>query len=221
MRGQLALRWSEKSKPFNSIDVVGCGSARVATVRAAARRRSFRYARAMKNLIALLVLSLALTGTARADQAGGLTWTAPADWKSQGERPMRAATYSIPAAKGDAEPAELAVFFFGATSGGGVEANVKRWIDQFQKADGTSVAKDAKIKKETIAGLPATAVDVKGTYMGGSMMGPSTPKPGYRLLGAIVEGPGGNVFFKLTGPEKTVSGVEKSFRKMLDSLKKN
>ena len=75
----------------------------------------------------------------------------------------------------------------------------KRWIDQFQKADGTSAAKDAKVKKDKIAGLPATAVDVKGTYMGGSMMGPSTPKPGYRLLGAIVEGPGGNVFFKLTG----------------------
>ena len=174
----------------------------------------------MKKPIALLLLSLALVGIARAEQAGGLTWTAPAEWKSQGERPMRAATYSIPAAKGDAEPAELAVFFFGAASGGGVDANVKRWIDQFQKADGTSAAKDAKVKKETIAGLSATAVDVRGTYMGGSMMGPSTPKPGFRLLGAIVEGPGGNVFFKLTGPEKTVSSAEKTFRKMLDGLKK-
>jgi len=174
----------------------------------------------MKKPIALLLLSLALVGIARAEQAGGLTWTAPAEWKSQGERPMRAATYSIPAAKGDAEPAELAVFFFGAASGGGVDANVKRWIDQFQKADGTSATKDAKVKKETIAGLSATAVDVRGTYMGGSMMGPSTPKPGYRLLGAIVEGPGGNVFFKLTGPEKTVAGAEKPFRKLLDGLKK-
>jgi hypothetical protein len=52
------------------------------------------------------------------------------------------------------------------------------------------------------------------------MMGPSTPKPGYRLLGAIVAGPGGNVFFKLTGPEKTVSSAENSFRKLLDGLKK-
>jgi hypothetical protein len=174
----------------------------------------------MKTVIALLLLSLALVGMARADQAGGLTWTAPAEWKSQGERPMRAATYSIAAAKGDTEPAELAVFFFGQSSGGGVDANVKRWIDQFQKADGTSAAKDAKVKKETIAGLPATKLDVKGTYNGGSMMGPSTPKPGYRLLGAIVEGPGGNVFFKLTGPEKTVSGAEKAFRKLLEGLKK-
>jgi hypothetical protein len=174
----------------------------------------------MKHVIALVLLSLAMVGMARADQAGGLAWSAPADWKSQGERPMRAATYSIPAAKGDSEPAELAVFYFGESSGGGVDANVKRWIDQFQKADGSSAAKDAKVKKEKIAGLPATAVEVKGTYMGGSMMGPSAPKPGYRLLGAIVEGPGGNVFFKLTGPEKTVSGAEKAFRKLIDGLKK-
>lgn len=173
-----------------------------------------------KRLIAFMVVSLALVGIARAEQAGGLTWTAPPEWKSQGERPMRAATYSISAAKGDAEPAELAVFYFGQGSGGGVDANVKRWIEQFQKADGTSAAKDAKVKKEKIAGLPATAVEVKGTYLGGSMMGPSTPKPGYRLLGAIVEGPGGNVFFKLTGPEKTVTAAEKPFRKMLEGLKK-
>jgi hypothetical protein len=189
-------------------------------VKATVRRRTFRYALGMKKLIALVLLSLALTGMARAGQAGGLTWTAPAEWKTQGERPMRAATYSIPAAKGDAEPAELAVFFFGKSEGGGVDANVKRWIEQFQKADGGSAAKEAKVKQEKIAGLPATTLDVKGTYLGGSMMGPSTPKPGYRLLGAIVEGPGGNVFFKLTGPEKTVAGVEKTFRKMLDGLKK-
>jgi len=174
----------------------------------------------MKLLITILMLSLALAGVVRAEQAGGLTWTAAPEWKAQGERPMRAATYSIPAAKGDTEPAELAVFYFGASSGGGVDANVKRWIDQFQKADGTSAAKDAKVKNEKIAGLPATTLEVKGTYTGGSMMGPSAPKPGYRLLGAIVEGPGGNVFFKLTGPEKTVSGAEKTFRKLLDGLKK-
>ncbi|HSQ09616.1 MAG TPA: hypothetical protein VLN25_03220, partial [Burkholderiaceae bacterium] len=95
----------------------------------------------MKQLLTLLMLSLALTGVARAEQAGGLTWTAPPEWKAQGERPMRAATYSIPAAKGDSEPAELAVFYFGESSGGGVDANVKRWIEQFQKADGTSAAK--------------------------------------------------------------------------------
>ena len=80
----------------------------------------------MKHVITVLMLSLALGGSARAEQAGGLTWTAPPEWKSQGERPMRGATYSIPAAKGNSEPAELAVFYFGQSSGGGADSNVKR-----------------------------------------------------------------------------------------------
>lgn len=172
-------------------------------------------------MLSVLVLSLAVAGVARAEEAGGVSWTAPAEWKAQPERPMRAATYSIPAVKGDSEPAELAVFYFGEGKGGGVEANVKRWVNQFKKADGSSLEKEAKTKQEQIAGFPVTVVDVKGTYSGGGpMMGPTTPKPGFRLLGAIVDSPGGALFFKLTGPEKTVAAAEKPFRKMLEGMKK-
>ncbi len=170
----------------------------------------------------LSVVLLLVASVAQAQEAGGLTWTAPKEWEAQGAKAMRVATYRIPAAKGDAEPGELAIFYFGQGQGGGVDANVKRWVGQFQKPDGAPIAeKEAKTKKDTINGLPVTTVDVKGTYAGGGpMMGPSTPKPGYRLLGAIVEGPEGAIFFKLTGPEKTVAAADKSFRKMLDSVKK-
>ena len=44
------------------------------------------------------------------------------------------------------------------------------------------------------------------------------PVPGYRLLGAIVQGPGGAVFFKLTGPAKTIASQEKSFNQLLASI---
>ncbi|MCP3105186.1 hypothetical protein LZ198_40590 [Myxococcus sp. K15C18031901] len=173
----------------------------------------------MNRLLGVLVMCVAMA--ASAEEAGGLTWTAPTEWAAQGERPMRAATYKVPAAKGDTEGAELAVFYFGQGQGGAVDANVKRWLGQFQTADGKPVDKAAKTKAEKLGGLPVTTVDVKGTYTGGGpMMGPSTPKPGYRLLGAIVEGPEGAVFFKLTGPEKTVAASEKSFRKLLESVKK-
>lgn len=157
-----------------------------------------------------------------APEAGGLTWTSPSGWETQGTRPMRVATYRIAPAKGDAEAAELAIFYFGAGQGGAVDANVKRWLGQFQKADGTPISeKDARTKKETLNGLAVTTLDVKGTYTGGGpMMGPSTPKPGYRLLGAIVEGAEGPLFFKLTGPERTVASAEKNFRKLLESVKK-
>ena len=157
---------------------------------------------------------------AAAPEAGALTWTAPTEWESLPQRPMRVATYRIPAAKGDAEPAELAVFYFGPGQGGGVEDNVKRWLGQFRKADGTPVTdKDAKTKKDTFNNISVTTVDVKGTYTGGGpMMGPSAPKPGSRLLGAIAEGPEGPVFFKLTGFERTVANAEKPFRKLLSSV---
>ena len=54
--------------------------------------------------------------------------------------------------------------------------------------------------------------------MGGPMAA-QPPVAGYRLLGAIVEGPNGLVFFKLVGPEKTVAGAANDFTEMLKSLK--
>jgi hypothetical protein len=175
----------------------------------------------MNRFLTVFMVGLAVAGVAQAEEAGGLTWTAPTEWKAEPERPMRVATYRIPAAKGDAEGGELAIFYFGSGKGGTVEANVTRWVSQFQRADGSSAEKDAKTKQEKIAGFPVMMVDVKGTYSGGGpMMGPATPKPGFRLLGAIVEGPEGAIFFKLTGPEKTINGAEKSFRKMVEGIKK-
>ena len=41
---------------------------------------------------ALVVIALMLSSAAFADEAGGLSWTVPGDWKRQPDRPMRAAT---------------------------------------------------------------------------------------------------------------------------------
>jgi hypothetical protein len=147
-------------------------------------------------------------------QGGAVKWTAPARWESKPASGMRAATYVIPAASGDSEGGECPVFI---NIAGGVQANIDRWIGQFEKTDGAPVQ-----KKETINGLPVTIVDVSGTFKGGGpMMGQSgASKAGYRLLGAIVEGPEGEVFFKLTGPAKTVAAAQDEFQAMLKSLKK-
>ncbi len=133
---------------------------------------------------------------------------------------MRVATYRIPPASGDKEAGECGVFFFGTGQGGGVEANVKRWVDQFQQPDGKPVGVP-KTAKQQVNGLKVTTVDVSGTYMGaGGPMGPPVNKPGYRLLGAIVEAPKGGVFFKFTGPARTVAAAEKEFQALLKSLGK-
>jgi hypothetical protein len=145
-------------------------------------------------------------------------WTAPARWKTGPERPMRAATYLIPATAGESEDAECAVF---VNIGGGVQANVDRWIGQFEQPDGAASKDKARTQQETINDLPVTTIDLTGTYKGGGVaMGqPSTPKPGYRLLGAIVDAPSGPVYFKLTGPAKTVAAAQSEFQAMLKSLK--
>jgi hypothetical protein len=146
--------------------------------------------------------------------SGAVKWTMPARWKTGPPKQMRAATYLIPAAAGDSEDAECAVFM---NIGGGVQANIDRWAGQFEKTDSPPIQKQG-----TINGLLVTTVDVSGTFKGGgAMMGQSSgPKASYRLLGAIAEAPEGEVFFKLTGPAKTVAAAQNEFQTMLKSLKK-
>jgi hypothetical protein len=132
---------------------------------------------------------------------------------------MRAATYTVPAAAGDKDSGECVVYFFGAGQGGGVEQNIERWKGQFQQ-DGKPAP--AQVQKQSIHGIPATRIDTSGAYtgMGGPMNPDRTPRPGYRMLGAILEGPGGNLFIKFTGPAKTVAANQAGFEKLLQSFQK-
>ena len=164
---------------------------------------------------ALIVLSCSLVF---ADSAAAIRWTAPAQWKVEAARPMRAATYSVMPVTGDRGVAECVVNYFGPGQGGSIAANVERWKGQILGGDGKPAA--AKVTSRTVRGIRITLVDASGTYtgMGGPMAGGAKPVAGYRLLGAIAEGPGGNVFFKLTGPEKTIAREQSRFEQLLASI---
>jgi hypothetical protein len=174
----------------------------------------------MRNLMAIVGTALfaASAAGAPAESAAGISWTAPAGWKLEAPRPMRAATYSIAPAAGDRGVAECVVNYFGPGQGGGVEANLERWKGQIQGPDGKPAP--ATIEKRSVRGFPIVVIDSSGAYtgMGGPMAAAAKPVPGYRLLGAIVEGPGGSVFFKLTGPAKTVGEHHKNFNQLLASI---
>jgi len=165
-----------------------------------------------------IALSLILFPTlAFAESGGGLSWKAPPSWTVDPPRPMRAATYTIAPAKGDVEAAELGVFYFGKGQGGSVEDNVKRWSGQFEGG------KPATTKQQKVGTLAVTRVAIEGTYVtsaGGPMMGagPQIKKPSWELLGAIVDGPEGPVFFKLTGPKKTVDATKAAFDGVIKSI---
>lgn len=157
------------------------------------------------------------------DSVAGLTWTVPAGWEMQAQRPMRAATYTAPPAEGDGEPGEVAVFYFGPQQGGTVDANVDRWFNQFDQADGRPTSEVAEREAIEVNGMPVTVVRASGTY--NAAAGPMAPRadlrPGYRLIGAIVDGPEGAVFFKFTGPNRTVLEQEAHFDRLVGSIQRD
>ncbi|MEP7307833.1 MAG: hypothetical protein ABJA98_20205 [Acidobacteriota bacterium] len=165
-----------------------------------------------------VLLLLFLSSGLFAESAGGLRWTAPAGWKPQGAQPMRAATYAIAAAPGDKAAAECGVYFFGAGQGGTVEANIERWKSQFRAPGGKPAAAEVATRK--VRDLTITTIDTSGDYSG--MGGPVAPAqhavPGYRLLGAIVESRGGNIFIKFTGPANTIAANRQKFQQLLASF---
>ena len=131
---------------------------------------------------------------------------------------MRKASYEVPRAKGDAEDGELAVFYFGPGQGGGIDANVDRWVKQFS---GVSPS-DVKRADREANGLHQHTVDIQhGTFDAGQMgmSGSAGPKKDYALAGAIVEAPSGAYFFKMTGPAATIAAARKSFLQLLDSIR--
>jgi hypothetical protein len=145
--------------------------------------------------------------------AGGIRWSAPARWTMQEPRPMRMATYAIPAAPGG-EAGECGVFYFGAGKGGSVEENMDRWAKQFESPAAP------KKSERTVHGLRVHLMDVAGTYLapGGPMMQSQGRKSGWRLMGAIVEAPDGLVFFKCVGPAATIQKAEKDFDALVASV---
>ena len=160
-----------------------------------------------------ILLAIVCAMTLHAESAAGVKWTAPAGWTAEAQRPMRAATYTIAVAPGDSDKGECAVYFFGAGQGGSIEANIDRWKAQFK-------GPEAKVSKTIVHGLPVTRIDASGEYsgMGGPMAATKTVKAGYRLMGAIVEGPGGNLFVKFTGPVKTVNANAAKFEQLIASF---
>jgi gluconolactonase len=160
-----------------------------------------------------------------ADQGKGLLLHTPKSWK-KGEpaSSLRLAEFSIPAAEGDSMPVELTVSSF-AGAGGGVQANVQRWVGQFQEGRKVEI-----FTGEGHQGL-YVLVDLKGTYNmpdGPPIQQKTKPLPNARMLAVIigirwdeVQGEGDNkqtvkksavYFLKMAGPEKTVTANEEGFR---------
>lgn len=149
--------------------------------------------------------------------AGGVTWRVEEPLAARAAaNAMRAAEYGV---RGH-DDATLAVFYFGDQPGGGgsVESNIERWLAQLEQPDGRPTASVAVRGEREVNGMRVTTVDASGTFVGRLGMSEAGRHPGWRVLGAIVTGPRGLVFFKLTGSEAAVGAAEVAFEQLVDSL---
>lgn len=147
-------------------------------------------------------------------KVGEFSFKRPAAWErvSLPEGGMRKAQLKV-TAKDAKEPGEVVFFFFGPQSGG-TKANVDRWLGQFEEGRDKI---NAKTEEKTVGKVKVTYVSAEGTYKSGVPGTPPTPKPGFALLGAIVEGEDGSVFARLTGPAALTKGARADFEKMIES----
>lgn len=146
----------------------------------------------------------------------------PAAWRVvPPANPMRVLQLAMVVKGSEAAPVDLVVYHFPG-SGGGVEANIERWIGQFRQPDGSDSHKAARIEKHTPGGLKVTTVKVSGTYTAamGPMMRGGAEKPNHTMFGAVIEHPEGHYFLKAVGPTQQMKQHERAWAHLIGSLRR-
>ena len=134
-----------------------------------------------------------------------LTWTAPTNWKPKVPGAMRKGSYTVPGADGDAD---LSITAFPGDVGGEL-ANLNRWRGQIQLAplgENDVAAATTRLEQN---GLIFILVD---------FVSPSAVKPAH-IVGAIVPFNGATWFFKLMGPDATVTAAKPAFLTFLQTVR--
>ena len=135
---------------------------------------------------------------------GDLELKLPKSWKqSDATLPMRLATFEVPAGEGDKDKGEFVIFTFPG-GGGGVDANISRWVGQFS-AEG----RKADVRQGKAAEGEYFVANISGTYMkpdGPPILRKTKETPGQRMISVILNHKDSNVYFlRLTGPDATVA----------------
>lgn len=109
--------------------------------------------------------------------------------------------------------ADLIVSVFKMGDGGSVEANIGRWKNQFQNADGSPA--EPTRSQRVVAGASVTRVDLKGAWKG---MGMGEAQNNSEQFAAAIELPQETIYIRMVGPESTVEAARKDFEAMVDGL---
>jgi len=174
----------------------------------------------MKNILPILLIASFFAFDLKAEDTDTLvvsefTFEFGVPWiRQQVTSPMRAGQLTYDLEGDELEDVDVILYYFGEGQGGGTQANIDRWVGQF---DGTPESNTEAID---VGDRKITVLTARGTYMessGGPFSGNKTPKPNYTMLAAILPSEKGAVFLKLTGPDDSVEAMKDAFMEFAKS----
>lgn len=147
----------------------------------------------------------AMAATAVPTGSEAITWSAPAGWTAKASGPMRKGSYAVPGAAGEAD---LSITAFPGDTGG-LLANVNRWRSQIALPPLAGGELEGSLQHLDANNLHLDVVDFLGTANGAPT----------RVVGAVLSRPGETWFFKLMGPDATVTAAKGDFLAFLQTVK--
>ena len=175
--------------------------------------------RVLLRVLALVLLVMPVSTRGLAEQTGTVSLldyraSVPAAWVSKTpSSTSRLAQFVVPGA----DSAEIVVFFFGASQGANVDANLTRWRGQFSNGD-TKPAYE-RVSRDSSGKFPLTIAEYSGIYRRGIGAGSAdSVRTGQTLIATIVETPRGTMFVQLFGPAAGVSGERDTFIKFVKRI---
>lgn len=141
----------------------------------------------------------------------GIRFKVPAGWEqvplSPGQQGFVTASFKIPQAGNDIKLTLSSV-------GGGIDANLKRWVGQFQLPPGEKPQQ----KSIRVDNTDAIWLDLRGTFDSGPALN-AKAESGMRMIGVAIPRNPRDFYLKLTGPREQLLNAEKEFQDFVNSAR--
>jgi len=150
----------------------------------------------------------------------GVVFNPASQWHALDPSGDKKAFYKYDPVLGDTVGAEMAVYQFGA-EGSNWQDIMDRWINQMSYADGRDRYSAAIRHDRVVGGMTAHVLSMLGTYnppSAGFDREEAPARDAHRLIAVAVEGPQGDLYFKLTGPDSTARVMTEAFMNMIYRL---
>ena len=148
----------------------------------------------------------------------GVSFKVPTLWKRQSPlTSTKRIQYEITPPEGEKIPGIFSVLYYGWGEAETSPATVAKWRSEFSEPP---LGFEPEIYGGSVDDLKISTLWFEGTYRDPDEK-EGKPQKGFAMLGAIIEGPEGPVFFKLVGPRATVLSAHPAFDTLIRSIHKS